>query len=179
MDILDVIRATWDVAAFRDEPVDEATLRDVLETLRWTPSAANTQPWEVYVVQDPERKRALDRCLLDAMMTAATGGTDVSEAPAALVLALDVKRAGARYGEIGRSLLGVQDAAVALAHLRLAAAERGLRTRWIREVELNDAARALGMPRSHRAVALIVLGWGDPPDGGAPVMPVDDWLHLL
>jgi nitroreductase len=38
------------IRAFRPDPVPPAVLREIVETARWVPSAANTQPWEVTIV---------------------------------------------------------------------------------------------------------------------------------
>jgi nitroreductase len=38
------------IRAFRPAPVPAAVIRDILDLARWTPSFANTQPWEFTVV---------------------------------------------------------------------------------------------------------------------------------
>jgi nitroreductase len=50
MDVGDALRARRTVRAFLDRPVPRATLEAILGDALFTPSWANTQPWEVFVV---------------------------------------------------------------------------------------------------------------------------------
>lgn len=52
MDALDCLRTLRAVRRYRDEPVPEAVLRDILEAARWTGSGKNTQRWHFVVVRD-------------------------------------------------------------------------------------------------------------------------------
>jgi len=178
MTILDMIKQTRNVPGFQARELEGRALEELLEAVRHTPSAANTQPWEIYLVREPRLRGELDACLMDPMMTTEIGGAAVSGAPAAVVMAMDAKRAGARTGRVGEALLGIQDTAVAVAHLRLAAAERGIGTCWIREVRLEAVSRALNLPRGQSAVALILLGYSDGDPEAAPALPVSDFIHV-
>jgi nitroreductase len=53
------------VRAFLPEPVDEATIREILSVASWAPSGTNMQPWRVYVASGDTRER-LSRAILDA-----------------------------------------------------------------------------------------------------------------
>jgi nitroreductase len=44
---------------FRDEPLPDGVLRQILDTARFAPSGANQQPWTVLVIKDPEMRRKL------------------------------------------------------------------------------------------------------------------------
>jgi len=125
----------------------------LLETVRWTASAANVQPWECILVQEPQRRLQLESCLLDPFLRPIAPAGFLERAPIVLVIAVDRKRAAARHAEIGERLLAVQDTAVAIAHLRLAAAEQGLGSTWIREVGLARVAEVLELPRGWTAAA--------------------------
>ncbi len=46
------LRSLRAVRRFRDEPIPDEVLRDILEVARWTGSSKNTQPWELVVVRD-------------------------------------------------------------------------------------------------------------------------------
>lgn len=50
MDILEAIRARKSIRSFKPEPVPKGILEKVIDVARRSPSAANTQPWEVTVV---------------------------------------------------------------------------------------------------------------------------------
>ncbi len=50
MQIEEAILGRRSIRAFRPDPVPPALLRQIVEAARWTPSAANTQPWEFMIV---------------------------------------------------------------------------------------------------------------------------------
>ncbi len=60
MDVISAIRERRSINFFDpDRKVPEGTLRELLETANLSPSSFNLQPWEIIVVDDPERKKAL------------------------------------------------------------------------------------------------------------------------
>lgn len=50
MQLEEAILSRRSIRAYRPDPVPPAVLREVIEQARWTPSAANTQPWEFTLV---------------------------------------------------------------------------------------------------------------------------------
>lgn len=50
MQISHAIRERRSTRAFTDDPVDRRVIADVLDLARWSPSWANTQPWNVYAL---------------------------------------------------------------------------------------------------------------------------------
>jgi len=179
MKLTELIAKTYDCESFESRAVDPALLRELWEAVRLTSSAANTQPWEVYLVLDAGIKEKLDGFVLDAMLRSGAGGNPVSRAPVALVVAFDRKRSAARFGQVGETLFAIQDTAAAIAHLRLAAAELGLGTRWIREVDLEQTAAALRCRPGILPVALITLGYPLKEGEEPPLLKAADWLHTL
>ncbi|MDB1145255.1 MAG: nitroreductase [Alcaligenaceae bacterium] len=51
----DLVRRRKSVRQFKNKVVDEDLLRRALEVARYTPSASNTQPWEIWVVSGETR----------------------------------------------------------------------------------------------------------------------------
>jgi nitroreductase len=50
MKLEEAIRSRRSIRAYRPDPVPLAVLRDIIDQARWTPSAANTQPWEFTIL---------------------------------------------------------------------------------------------------------------------------------
>jgi nitroreductase len=65
MDLLQTLRTTAAIRDFEDEPVDDATLRRVLDTARFAPNGGNAQSWRVVVLHDAEKRRAMRDLYLD------------------------------------------------------------------------------------------------------------------
>ena len=53
-ELLSIIRERRSIRKYLERPVSGDDLQQILEALRWAPSWANTQCWEVVVVRDPE-----------------------------------------------------------------------------------------------------------------------------
>ena len=52
MELADALRTNPSIRDFTDEPVDDATLAELLELARFAPSGGNRQPWRVAVIKD-------------------------------------------------------------------------------------------------------------------------------
>lgn len=50
MTVTEALQTRISTRAFLPRPVSEATIRDILEVARWSPSGGNLQPWSVVVV---------------------------------------------------------------------------------------------------------------------------------
>ena len=53
--VTDALHIRISTRAFAPTEVPESTIRDLLDTARWSPSGGNTQPWKVIVVAGEER----------------------------------------------------------------------------------------------------------------------------
>ncbi len=67
MSVAETLKQRISVRAFTAEPVDAATLRELLDTARWSPSGGNLQPWKVIAVSGTA-KAAVERVALETLM---------------------------------------------------------------------------------------------------------------
>ena len=72
MDLFEAIRTLRSVRRFRDDPVSDGVLRDIIEAATRAPSARNAQPWYFIAVRDPELKRAIGELYRSAWVQART-----------------------------------------------------------------------------------------------------------
>jgi nitroreductase len=56
---LNFLRRQRQTRDFTTDPVSDDDLQAILETIRWTGSSGNSQPWKFLVVRDPETKEHL------------------------------------------------------------------------------------------------------------------------
>jgi nitroreductase len=59
VDLVDTLRSTGASREFRDQPVPDDVVYQILDTARFAPSGGNRQGWRVVVVKDPERRAKL------------------------------------------------------------------------------------------------------------------------
>ncbi len=62
MDTEEAIRSRRSVHDYVDREVDDDTLERVFESVRWSPSSYNLQPWEFLVVREEDGKETLKDC---------------------------------------------------------------------------------------------------------------------
>ncbi len=58
-DILSTIKQRRSIRSYKEGDIEKEKLDVLLEAIRWSPSWANTQCWEVVLVNDPDTKRAI------------------------------------------------------------------------------------------------------------------------
>ena len=80
--ILDLMRKRVSVRKFRDQPISEDVLREILEAGRLSPSGGNEQPWRFGV----DRERAL----IESIAAASYGQDWIAGAPLVIVLCVVV-----------------------------------------------------------------------------------------
>jgi nitroreductase len=59
MDLAEVMRTTAACREFTQEPVDEGTLRRILDNARFAPSGGNRQPWRLVRIEDPALRQEI------------------------------------------------------------------------------------------------------------------------
>lgn len=147
MEFLDVVRARHSIRSYSDEQVGEAQIGQIIECARLAPSWANKQCWSFIVVRDREKIKALAKA-------AGTSNRWIGDAPVIIVGCADPKSSGSREGIAYFAV----DAAIAMEHLILAAADQGLGTCWIGYFDEAGVKRALGIPDYVRVVAMTPVG---------------------
>ena len=150
MDILRIIRERRSIRAFQDRPLSEALLDELVEALRWAPSAGNLQSRFFYFVLEPGLRQRLAE--------AALAQEFVAEAPLVVVACAD-RRIARRYGRRGTELYMLQDVATSLQNLLLVAHARGLGAVWVGAFEEERVRDLLEIPEPLRPVALVPVGY--------------------
>ena len=149
MNFLDLARARHSVRSYKNDPVPEAMLTQVLEAGRLAPSACNYQPWYFVVLKGKKEVAALSSSYERPWFLAA---------PVVIVVCIDHTRSWKRgdnkdYGDV--------DAAIAMDHMVLQATELGLGTCWIGAFNKDAAMNALGLPEQIEPVLMTPLGYPD------------------
>ncbi len=146
MDTLETIRARYSVRGYRPDPVDDATLAQVLEAARQAPTAANRQPFRLVVVHTAGREEELMRIYGRRWFVAAPLVVGVIAVPAEAWRRMDDKP----YDEV--------DASIVMDHLVLAATSLGLGTCWVAAFDPAAAREVLGLPDDVEPIAFTPLG---------------------
>ena len=149
VNVLEAIKKRRSVRHFLKEDVSDETMMELLDAMRWAPSAGNLQPWEFVVVRDAEVKRKVSEAARQAW---------IMEAPVVVVVCAVPERSAPRYGDRGINLYCLQDTAAAVQNLHLAAVEKGLGTCWVGAFNESLVAQAVNVPQGVRPVAVVPVG---------------------
>lgn len=141
-------------------PVEQADLEPALAAAVGTPSAANLQPWMFWVVTDAASRDVIARHALDALGRRMSNhrSAALADAPSLVLACMDVLRAKCRFGDLGGDLFGIQDVAVAADRVRRKAAELGLASTWVRELDFAAVGTELELLPRFSPQALLVFG---------------------
>ncbi len=119
MDFQTLIRHRYSVRSYRSDPVPKDKLAPVLEAARWAPTAANRQPFQLFVIETKGREKELLEIYPKDWFV---------QAPL-VVCACGVPSQGWVRGD-GVNYTMV-DVAIVVDHFTLAATDMGLGTCWI------------------------------------------------
>ncbi len=148
MDVERAIRTRRTHKVYGAEPVDRATLDELLELARWAPNHHLTNPW---------RFRVLGPLALARLKDSAGPEAAAKRDRAPTLVCVSVVQPGEDPVADEEDLLA---AGCAVYALLLGAHARGLAAYWRTPAVLRDDAgrAALGLPADERAIALVHLG---------------------
>jgi nitroreductase len=139
METFDAIRTVLAVRSFKDIPIPEPIVREIVEAAHLTASSQNGQPWHFIVVRDKETLHKLSEL--------ARTGRYIAQAPLAIVVAMDHSR------------FDVSDGSRAIQDMILAAWSQGVGSNWVGFNNLPEVNSLLGIPEEVTILAIVPLGY--------------------
>jgi nitroreductase len=139
METFDAIRTVLAVRHFKDTPIPEPIVRQIVEAGRLTASAGNRQPWHFIVIRDKETLHRPGQLALT--------GPYLAQAPLAIVVAMD------------SSPLAISDGSRAIQDMILAAWSQGVGSNWVGFNNLPEINRSLGIPEEVSVLAILPFGY--------------------
>jgi len=156
MEVQEAIIARRSIRKYTDKPVTQEDLDALLEAIRWAPSWANTQCWEVIVVTEEGQRRKL----AETFPPKNPGARALTEAPIVVVFAAK-KGVSGYYKDKAVTLYGdwlMFDLGLAMQNLALAAHNRGLGTVDLGYFDHPKVGEILELPDDVQVVAMTPLG---------------------
>lgn len=147
MSFLELAKKRYSTRKYENIPVEKEKLMEILEAGRVAPSAANYQPLHFIVIQDQEMRKDIATTYHKPW---------ILQAPVIIVVCGDHNRAWRRPD--GKDHLDI-DAAIAIDHMTLAAADLGLGTCWVCMFNALLCHQILNLPRQIETIALLPLGY--------------------
>jgi nitroreductase len=139
METFEAIRTVLAVRHFKDVPIPDPIIRQIVEAGRLTASGGNSQPWHFIVVRDKETLRQLGQLVRT--------GRYIPQAPLAIVVAMDP------------SSIAVSDGSRAIQDMILAGWSQGVGSNWVGYNNLSEVNSLLGIPQEVSVLAILPFGY--------------------
>jgi len=147
MSFIQLAKKRYSVRSYLDKPVEIEKILQVLEAARVAPSAVNKQTLHFIVVTNEDTKSKIaDTYPRDWFKTA----------PVVIVVCGDHSLSWKRND--GKDHCDI-DAAIAIDHMTLAAADLGLGTCWVCAFDAKKCHEVLNLPENLEVIALLPMGY--------------------
>jgi nitroreductase len=153
MNFLELAKNRYSVRAYKQTPVEDEKLNEVLEAARLAPSACNLQPFSFIVIHTQGREEELRRIYRSSWFVKAPILICACHVPSESFTRMD----GLNYSII--------DLAIAMDHLIMAASDLGLGTCWIGAFNPDEARKILKLPDDVEPILFTPLGYPDDQPG--------------
>ena len=151
MAFIDLAKDRYSVRKFSDKPVEKEKLDKILQAGQIAPTAGNTQPQRVLVVENEETIEKIRKCSKCHF-----------NAPVVLVICYDntISFKGNGFD------LGIVDASIVTTHMMLETADIGLGATWVQNFDPDAVKKEFSLPEN--IVPLTILPLGYPADDAKP-----------
>ncbi|WP_438432816.1 nitroreductase family protein [Gorillibacterium sp. sgz500922] len=168
-----IIRERRTIKKFKQEPVPEELLRELLTLSSWAPNHGMRQPWRFILFQGEGRLR-----LVQAMTELAKKPKD----PAALLtvpayLAVAIHRSEHPH-DLEEDILA---AGALIQNFQLAAWERGIGVKWTTGLYIDDPAfgERIGVNAEEKIIGILQVGYPEQVPEGRPRTPLEEKLTVV
>ena len=176
MDFMKVIQERRSVRKYKDSPVPDEIILEILEAARRSPSWANTQVWRFIVVKDQHIKERLQ----DTLRPTNPARQAMVEAPIVVCIAAQRGRSGFSRGEAAtdKGDWFMFDCGIAMEHIVLAAWNFGLGTVHVGLFDAKKADEILNVPEGYNIVEMAPMGYFEETQGLTPRKSLDEIAFL-
>ncbi len=156
----ELIKQRQSVRKYQDKAVEQEKIEQLIEAVHIAPSACNSQPWKLIIVNDPELKNKVAKATSSKTVPI---NKFVSQAPVIAVLVIEKAKLIAQIsGKVKDQEYSQYDIGIAAGHFCLQATELGLGTCIIGWFDGKKIQQLLNIPSKRKVGLLITLGY--PPE---------------
>lgn len=171
------IRTRRSIRKYKDKPVDDEKITQMLESARLAPSGSNTQPWHFIVVKSESGRQKLAK--------AAHNQEWMLSAPVFVVCVADVRSRIEESAEVHLTENSpepdlkqiIRDTSISVEHILLEADSLGLGTCWVAWFTQQDIRPILNIPEDKYVVGIITIGYADEAPNARPRKKLEEITH--
>lgn len=156
----ELINQRQSVRKYQEKRVEHEKIEKIIEAVHVAPSACNSQPWKLIIVDDPELKNEVARATFSKTISF---NKFAIQAPVVAVLVIEKAKL---IAQIGGSIKNMEypniDIGIAAEHFCLQATELGLGTCMLGWFDEKKIQQLLHIPKKRKIGLVITLGY--PPE---------------
>lgn len=157
MKFQELINQRQSVRKYMDKTVEKEKIEKLIEAVHIAPSACNSQPWKLIIVDEPELK---NKVALATFSKTVSFNRFAEEAPVIAVLVIEKAKIIARIGgSIKNQEYPMYDIGIAAAHFCLQATELDLGTCMIGWFDEKKIKELLKIPAKRKVGLVITVGY--------------------
>jgi len=149
MDFDQLVKLRYSCRYYSPDPIEEKLLTKVLNAARLAPTAANNQPFQIIIINTENNQEDLLKIYNRKWFV---------QAPLILCICSIPEEGWIRHS-YDKKNYSIVDAAIAIDHLTLQAADLGLGTCWIAAFNPSEAIDYLKIPKGVEPIAFTPLGY--------------------
>jgi nitroreductase len=186
METFDTIAKRQSIRKFKDDPIPQDVLDQILKAATLAPSGKNKQPWKFYVVRGEKRaemiaemQKGMDRLRAQGVNTGSARYTIrvLAQAPVTVVVFNPFSRHPLlprdtleTYGD----MVDLQSVGAAIQNMLLAATDLGVGSLWICDVYFGYEELCAWLGEKGEMIAAVALGYPDHKPRFRPRKPLDE-----
>ena len=189
MNTLEAIAGRRSIRKFKNTPLSDEIIVDILQATIQAPSGKNRQPWHFYVVKDDKRAKMIEIMRAGIEKHKAEGSSPGSSENSARIMEQapvtifvfnpyhDHKQQS--WFEAALNVVDVQSVGAAIQNMHLAAQDMGIGALWICDVFYAIEELSAWLGETHQMIAAVSLGYADEKPDARPRKPVEEvttWL---
>ena len=161
MDFTELIQARQSVRSYKNKAVEEWKIEKLIEAVRYAPSASNSQPWKLIIVNEPETRDKVARATYSTLISF---NRFALQAPLLVVLTIErpkiITQVGATLKDREFPLI---DIGIAASHFCLQATALDLGTCMLGWFDEQAIRKILHIPKKVRIGLVLTVGYSDEP----------------
>jgi nitroreductase len=186
METFDTISKRQSIRKFKEDPIPQDILNQILKAATLAPSGKNKQPWKFYVVRGEKRaemiaemQKGMDRLTAQGVNTGSARYTIrvLAQAPVTVVVFNPFSRhplLPRNTLEVYGEMVDLQSVGAAIQNMLLAATDLGVGSLWICDVYFGYEEICAWLGEKGEMIAAVALGYADHSPRLRPRKPLDE-----
>lgn len=175
--MIEPIKTRRSIRNYKDKPVEDDKIIQILESARLAPSGDNTQPWHFIIIKSEHNRQKLaevshhQNWMLSAPVFIVCVADIRSRVKDNVIISINEASPQEEVKQI------IRDTSIAIEHMVLEAENLGLGTCWVAWFTQEEIRPILNIPPDKYVVSIITLGYANEIPKARPRKKLEEIIH--